>query len=121
MAKKKGYRFPKSDRTMLLKFDEDHALSGLEIEVRRRVPVGVVISATTNDMGEAVRLFANEVVAWNVEDDEGRPVPPTVQMFGQYVGMEEMQEIIQVWSEVLAVPDAPLGRPSSDTGTSEAA
>lgn len=120
MAKTKGFRFGKGKRgTVDLRFDADHELHGLEITVNKRVPAGVVISASSGDMGEAIRLFAREVVAWNVEDESGNPVAPSVRSIGEHVGIDEMGEIIAAWSEVMTQPSTPLGQASNDGDTSE--
>lgn len=109
VARAKGFRFKRdASETLTLEFADGHALHGLEITVRRHVPVGVVIAASRMDIGEAARLFARSVVRWNVQDDDGNAVAPTVEAFGEHVSVDELSEIIRAWTEALTEPGAPL-------------
>jgi hypothetical protein len=114
MAKTKGFRFNRhDDESVLLSFDVDHDLHGLEIRVRRRIPVGWVIAATRQEVGEAARLFASQVIGWNVEDADGRAVAPTVEAFGEYVSVQDLNAIMEAWTTALTGTDAPLEQPSA--------
>lgn len=110
VVKGKGFRFRRDEtETLTLDFDAGHPLHGLEITVLRRVPVGYVLAAARADVAEGVRLFAQSVVGWNVESDDGKPIPPTVEAFGEQVSVDELAAIMRAWSGAMTEPNVPLG------------
>lgn len=113
---KKGFRFKGGDEAMHIRFDEDHKLHGLEISVRRRVPVGVVMAISRADVGRTAEIFAQQVLTWNVLGPDDEPVPVSVEAFGEHVGIEDLTAIITAWTEALTEPGAPLSGQSSAGG-----
>lgn len=110
VIKGKGFRFKRdATETLTLDFDAGHALHGLEITVLRRVPVGYVLAAARSDVAEAARLFAQSVVRWNVEDDAGAPVEPSIEAFGEHVSVDDLAAIMRAWSGAMTEPSVPLG------------
>lgn len=118
MAKRKGFKFKKKIETMAVTFDGG-PLEGLELTVQQRVPIGLLMSIGNADNAETVRLFAKQLVDWNVEDDEGNPVPLTLKAVGEHIDVEDIRLIIDAWTEAMTSPRAPLETPPSDGGDSE--
>lgn len=56
--------------------------------------------------------FAEYLVSWNLEDDDGLPVPATVEGL-QAQDLPFVMEILEGWLDTVADVDAPLGQPSS--------
>ncbi|MGW3135892.1 hypothetical protein [Streptomyces sp. NPDC001139] len=116
-----GYK--RNPKIYKLVFGEDTDYAGLEVQVRG-MSTGQIIAAKT---GKAVdgrtseeammELLADRIVSWNLEDEKGNPVPPTLEAF-----LEEdedlMGAIINHWTQALAgvpdpLPDSSLsGEPS---------
>lgn len=98
---------------------------GLEVEMVS-LPVGKLMrlvalaeQASTKDFGILAELFsamAGGLKRWNLEDDDGQPVPATL------AGIEDQDldlilTIIATWLEGMGGVSAPLG-PSSNSGSS---
>lgn len=116
----KGFRTGQGpQRTATIQFEEDHALHGLEIEVGLRVPVGVILAADRDVLGEGVKAFCQKVVSWNLEDGNGA-APVTEESFRAQFDIVEAAEIIKAWIEVVTQPSAPL-EVRSVNGSSSAA
>ena len=115
-----GYR-PKK-KVYVLEF-EDEEYEGLEVRIRG-LNTGQVLdldTARTDGSDEAIaamlQLMADQLVEWNVEDDDGQPVPPT------FEGVRSMEmgfnwAVINAWQEAVAGVSAPLDEPSTATGPS---
>jgi len=112
VAKKKGFRPSRvSDGTLTVRFDVGHRLHGLEIEIERRVPIGIVLNA--NDLTKALPPLIKRIVSWNLTDDDDNPIPPSVEAFGDEFDIEETSAIIGAWQEAMTQPGAPLGPQSA--------
>jgi len=108
-VKAKGFRFQRNDDDVLvLHFPEGHDLYGLEIKVRRRLPVGVMFG----DEGVAVRLFVEQITGWNAEDDAGEAIEPSLESIGRLMDQEQLIAVIDAWKEQMTGVGAPLGVPS---------
>lgn len=119
MAKKKGFRFGKAQERVTIAFAEDHALYGLEIEVEKRVPIGVVLGASAGDVARAIEPLIKRITSWNLEDDDG-PVPVTRAAFDEQFDLEAAGALISAWMEVVTgSATAPLGEPSTDSASSD--
>jgi hypothetical protein len=108
---------------------EDPEMEGLVVQARS-APVGQFIGlaklanpGTTvrpedmEQVDELFRSFAGCLVDWNLEDEQGTPVPATLE--GLYT--QEIDFILQIifaWIEAVAGVAGPLGQPSSDGGRS---
>lgn len=117
-----GYKLPKLSTTVA--FEEGHTYHGLTMELSRSVPVGIdfVLARLSKDAekdGEPfVRGFAEHVlVSWNLEEDDGTPIPATPDGLLGALPVEVLMDVFQQWKESRGVA-APLDQPSSDTGTS---
>jgi hypothetical protein len=119
-ARAGGFRFAERG-TMDLRWDEPgHRLHGLVLTVRRRVPVGLILAFAHADVAEMTRMFVAQLVAWNVVDERGEPVPPTLEAFASQVDVEDLRAIVMQWQEALTEPGAPFGEPSRAGGQSAA-
>jgi len=72
-------------RTLHIRFEAGHEHHGAEARVRG-MSYGEWESATGLDGGEgdgngadSVKRFANHLVSWNLEDEDGKPIPPTLE------------------------------------------
>jgi hypothetical protein len=111
-----GYR-PKR-KIYTLEF-EDPDLDGLIVKVRG-LNTGQILDIDTarEDGGdEAIRglleLLATQIVEWNVEDEEGQPVPATL----DGIRAQELafnMAIIDAWQNAVTGVPAPLEQPSTD-------
>jgi hypothetical protein len=71
------------------------------------------------DAGKASRMFemfADALISWNVEDDQGSPVPATLEGISAQDG-DFIQAIVKEWLNIFKVA-GPLGNGSSDGGRS---
>lgn len=115
-TKPKGFKTSGADQgTVTISFAEDHRLHGLEIEIQRRVPVGVLLAG--NDLGAALRPLVKRIVAWNLTDEDDEPVKPSVDAFGENFDLEETQSIVEAWGEAMTKPGGPLSPSSNGTTT----
>lgn len=118
----KGYR-PRR-KVYKLRFEDDD-LAGLVVRVRS-VSIGSLLGLTdlagidTGDPGpedlaklrELFEVFAGALVEWNVEDDQGQPVPATLAGVTAQ-DLDFVMGVIRTWLQVLTSVPAPLGAPSS--------
>ena len=119
----KGFQLQR--RLARLTFEGNTPLVGAEVMVRLNVPLADVLSLQEYDESTEVkdhlamlRLFSEKVlVSWNLEDDEGQPIP--TQPDGMLrIPTEETVLIISGWVEALGKVPSPLGQKSSDGITS---
>lgn len=125
-----GYKL--TPRTATIVFDEGTDFAGLEVRVNLRVPMGrwfdqarlFGLSKNPEAMTEAMangtieagfREFCEQsLIGWNLEDEDGNPVPADYEHFRQQ-DMLLIQTIIGKWTETASTPSAPLEKPSSNT------
>jgi hypothetical protein len=101
---------------------EDPEMEGLEVRARS-VSTGqlLMISAlqgkaelTEEEIDTLIGAFAKALVSWNVEEEDGTPVPATAEgVKSQEIGF--VQAIVWAWVDALTGVAAPLG-PSSPGG-----
>lgn len=105
-----------------LKFQDE--LAGLEVQARS-VPTGTfldvaaVAAQAERDLSKATALFsefADALISWNVEDEDGKPVPADLD------GVRSLEfglaiQIIRAWLDAMGGISAPL-EPSSTSGAS---
>lgn len=108
MVKTKGFRPPR--RTATLTFDEGHDYHGAEVECRLDVPMGLVFEFDNLSPLEAMRRFGAEIViSWNLESDDGKPIPPTAD--GLLTQSPDFGlALLEAWKEAAAGVPTPLGR-----------
>ena len=76
-------------------------------------------SPTAEDAHAVKKVFtdlADNIVSWNVEEDDGTPVPATLEGLRRY-GTSFANAIVQAWRQAMSEVDAPLGSGSSSGGT----
>ena len=117
--------------TLKLVFDEEHHgdLAGLEVRMRRASIDQVMqvsklmalrgkddadLSAADLDrIGELFALVGDRMIGWNLEDDDGAPIPATVEALRDQ-DPALVYAVISAWMEAVAGVSAPLAKPSSD-------
>lgn len=105
MAKTKGFKTGKNSREIVaIRFAEGHDLHGLEIDVEKRVPVGVLLGAQSGDFARALDPFITRIVRWNLEDDAGEPVPVGREGFDTQFDTTEAGELLRAWVKAVALP-----------------
>lgn len=115
-----GYR--RESRRITLDF-VDPELNGLEV-VTRSVPLGTFLAMldSSSDATKTMQLLqdfaANALVEWNLEDEAGKPVEPTL------AGMKTqdtdfMLTIVRTWLEAIGTASAPLVVASNNGSTSD--
>jgi hypothetical protein len=103
--------FSRTQTIYKLVFD-DPDIEGLVVKVRRgSFGERIEFDAFTNGR-EQVDFFAQFLVEWNVEDDEGQPLPFTGESLWS---LEEptLKAIVQAWIDAAREVAGPLGQPSS--------
>jgi hypothetical protein len=112
-----GYK--RNPKIYNLVFDETTNWPGLEVQVRT-LAMGQLVSIWSGEGGSSARtfeLFMSRLVGWNLEDEDGNPVPIT----REAVEAEDDDMVVAIqrrWTDaVLGVP-APLGDSSSSGATS---
>jgi hypothetical protein len=119
---KKGFRLP--ERTARITF-EGTDYDGAEIRVRLSVSFAQFIalreSAQGEDQERMARLFGETVLMdWNLEDDEGRPMPADADGM-LAIPLDLANLVVQHWVEEVAGVPAPLSETSGDIDTLAAA
>jgi hypothetical protein len=75
-----GYR--RKLKTITVTFGDDHELAGLEVTTRG-LSLGTYLEllgmgeVDRSSIGEALKEFARCLTSWNLEDEDGTPVPAT--------------------------------------------
>jgi len=109
-----GYKLPK--RTALVEFDEGHEYHGLRIELRLDIPMGLAFSFDREDVTVEQRLrefAAATLLGWNLEDDDGNPIPATADAFMQQPFAMGIL-LFEKWREATTGVPAPLVEPSAN-------
>ena len=111
-------------RDMVLKFADDTNLAGLEIVALMDIPLSLFLEFQTSISGEdseeggiekGFRLFAEKMlVDWNLEDDNGVRIEPSVEAFFE-LPPQTCTQIIQEWSGQVSEPDPLLSTTSSNS------
>lgn len=112
-----GYK--RNPKIYKLTFDETTDYPGLEVQVRT-MTMGQLVSVWSGEIGTSARtfdLFMDRLVSWNLETEDGQPVPVTREAV-EAEDDDMVNAVIKRWTDaVLGVP-APLGGDSSSGGTS---
>lgn len=116
-----GFKQPR--KTYDLVFGNDTDYPGLEVRART-LSLGQLLEVRSQDDGQdatrkLVGLFAERLVSWNLEDEEGAPVPATLD------GIQEQDDdlilaVIGQWQKAMYGVPAPLESGSGSGGTSQA-
>lgn len=111
-----GYK--RNRKLYKLVFDQDTDYAGLEVVVGT-VTMGQLLTMRTgkqDDDGKdgvqaSVELLADRIVEWNLEDEDGQPVPPTLDaMYGEDDDL--ILAIINRWTDAISAVRAPLQQSS---------
>ncbi|MDG4535331.1 hypothetical protein [Streptomyces sp. AV19] len=117
--------FVKKPKRIVLRFEGDPELDGLEVTLRgltvaeylEVMGLGEVEAASVPDM---IRRFARALISWNLETEDGAPVPITEdEVFG--LDQDFVMRLASAWIDALAGVSAPLGQSSPDGGPSPVA
>ena len=112
---KKGFRIP--ERTARVTF-EGTDYDGAEIKLRLSVSFAQFIALRESAQGEdqegMARLFGqNVLMEWNLEDEDGLPLPADGDGM-MAIPLDLTNQIVQHWVEAVAAVPAPLGETSGD-------
>ncbi|MGR6923083.1 hypothetical protein ACU635_53265 [[Actinomadura] parvosata] len=127
-----GYKRP--TKVYKLVFAEDDDMAGLEVRARS-MSTGALLdmaplldlklsaSPTAEEMesiAELLEKFAQVLVSWNLEDEDGQPVPATLEgLLDQDIDF--VIRIIMAWADAISGVPAPLPQTSPDGEPSLAA
>lgn len=65
------------------------------------------------DLGGLFELFASKLISWNLEDEDGTPIPATVDGLNDQ-DMDFALDLVLAWVSAVIGVSAPLGQPSTD-------
>jgi len=115
-------------KEIALRFGEDTDLYGFEVIAKLDVPLSLflefqasVISAPEEepDLSGAFTLFSEQIlISWNLEDEDGEPVPPTRDGFFN-LPPRVASQIMEAWSSQVSEPDPLPDTTSSNSLPSE--
>lgn len=125
-----GYRRPAKVYKLVF---ADEEMAGLEVRARS-VPLGGFLDllklakarggkldpAQVDNIGKLFEAFSKALVSWNLEDDEGVPVPATLDGLHSQ-DIDFVFSIILAWMDAIAGVPAPLERTSPGGVPSEEA
>jgi hypothetical protein len=120
-------------KVYVLEWPAGHEFHGLEVEAKG-LPVKKLFELTSlagqlqddaADVAAKVGLaeelfagFAERLVGWNLEEDDGTPVPPDLTGMADQ-DFDFMMGLVMAWMDAVASVDIPLPQPSPPGGTSE--
>lgn len=124
---RRGYR--RQAKQLRLTFDGTE-LDGLEV-LAHSVPVGTIfdiveLAAKADEMdaegvrymGELFGVFADALVEWNMEEEDGTPIPATLEGI-RSLDIGEALALIKAWMQAAAGVSGPLDPGSTDGKPSE--
>jgi hypothetical protein len=87
-------------------------MQGLDLSVMK----GADLEQALESVDGLFTRFAKSLKAWNLDDDDGRPVPETADgVRGQE--LDFILEITMAWMDAIASVDIPLPQPANGSGT----
>lgn len=123
-----GYRLP--DKTALVRF-EGTDYDGAEVRLRLSVSLGEYFRIleyaakehpdSFESAAEPYRYFATVLVSWNLEEDDGTPIPATYDGMLKVKDAGFISKLMEAWRDAIQNPPAPLAAPSDNGSTSEGA
>lgn len=114
MAQQEGFRRKK---TYLLEWPEGHEYHGLQIRTRP-VALGAmleIVERSDDDktaLRELFQRFADVLVWWNLEDDNGAPIPATFEGM-ETADVDMLTDVIKAWQTLVVGVSGPKEQPSS--------
>ncbi|QMP84400.1 hypothetical protein HUN42_00022 [Streptomyces phage Dagobah] len=110
-----GYRRAPKIHTLDLEKDYpgfEVRMKGLKIGRMRELLKALDDDTKTEDMIPAVsQLIASNVVSWNLEDEEGRPVEPTPEAVEDFE-LDMLMDVVNAWLNKINGVSADLGKDS---------
>ena len=99
---------------------EVETLPGSEIEMSALTVGELRELSTSGDIGAAVEMFAAHLVAWNLDDESGAPIPCSVAGVNS-LEITLVKALIEAWTTAVttgpldetAIPMTPSGAPGS--------
>ncbi|GGU13294.1 hypothetical protein [Streptomyces violascens] len=115
-----GFQF-KAPRINLA-FEPDHDYHGLEVTLRKLnlqefLDINGIGDVEDMHAGHQLRTMGEKLLSWNLEDEDGQPVPATVDGVLRQ-DKDLMIAICSAWLDALRGVSAPLEQSSPDTGPS---
>lgn len=121
--------FKREAKVYKLVWPEDHENHGLEVRMRGLAVGELAALGGMADLGgpataealaaldDLLRLFASKLVGWNLDDDQGEPVPATYDGV-QTLDNEFVMQLVDAWMTATAGVSPPLSPSSIGGGTS---
>jgi len=106
MPERKTVGFKHQPKIYKIVFD-DPDLAGLEVKAR-----GLSIGELRDDEITPAESFANALVSWNLEDEEGRPLPMTLGTLENYPDLNFINTLVEAWLNAVIGVDDELGKDS---------
>jgi len=98
--------FRHEPKTFRLVFD-DPALEGLEVKAR-----SLSIGELHDPDIRVFESFAKALVSWNLEDENGNPLPATLETIEAYPDVDFMTGLTSAWMDAVTGVDKRLGKGS---------
>lgn len=98
-----GFRL---DRTYTLEFEGD--MAGAEVKLRSTSVATVMRIRSLSDPEELAGLLAEHVIAWNLDDKKGAPLPVTVEAILGDLEEVVLAAIVREWYKAATGATAPL-------------
>ncbi len=70
--------------------------------------------ACADDVDELVGIVAGHLADWNLEDEQGAPVPLSAEAIHPGLDKDAVKALIEAWIDTLVGVPAPLPQPSAD-------
>jgi hypothetical protein len=93
-------------KTVTLVFD-DPDLEGLVVKAR-----SMSLAEVNDDDLRVYEAFANALVSWNLEYEDGRPVPMTLEALESYPDVGFVSSMTEAWFKAVSGVDDELGKDS---------
>ena len=120
-------KFKLAKKTAIIDFAEDSPWHGVEAKVSLSVPFktlfwfqGDTDKSQVEHSGEAIVRFGDDfLLEWNVEDDEGKPCPPTGEGLLNIDDTGLVTSLMAAWVAAVIKPSENLEEGLKDTAMSE--
>lgn len=105
-------------KNIVLQFDETTEYAGFECTISgmnlgEYMEVLRLDEVTTGVLDSQVKRFADSLISWNLEDEQGNPIPATPEQVFQQ-DMDFMLHVATKWLDAIHGVSAPLDQTSPD-------
>lgn len=126
-----GYKVPQ--KVYNLKFADDDEYARVEAKLKgvgmgKLLKIGKLVTTRPEDMvdvleNEVLRDFAAALISWNLEDEEGNPIPATLESLldEDLLPPSLVFSLVSNWVEIMGNVAAPLKNSSTSGSTSQVA